>query len=235
MAKQAYKIQVIEHPATTQEQWLVDTIRSLAAKAKVQMPEVGIYESPEVNAFATGPSRSNSLVAVSSGLLREMEPREVEGVLAHEMTHISNGDMVTMSLLQGILNTFVVFLSRIGAFFIDQWLRKDEEDSGPGWGYLISSIIFQIILGILASMIVMAFSRQREFRADAGAAHLSGKEAMIAALRRLQSIMEADPIIDDRSASISAFKINGKPHGFFALMASHPSLEDRIEALEKLA
>ncbi len=233
MAKMSYNIQVIQTPADADQEWLVGTIRHLAAKARVQMPEVGIYESPEANAFATGPSRSNSLVAVSSGLLRAMEKNEIEGVLAHEMTHVSNGDMVTMTLLQGVLNTFVIFLSRIAASLIDQMLRKNDDDSGPGFGFFIASMIFQLILGFLASLIVMAFSRHREFRADAGAAQLTGKASMIGALRRLQQIMESDPIIDDRSTALSAFKINGKPHET-NIMASHPSLEARIEALEKL-
>lgn len=235
IAKKAYNIHVIKSPSNTAEEWLVDTVKQLAKKAKIKMPEVGIYDSPEVNAFATGPSRSNSLVAVSSGLLRTMNKTEAEGVLAHEVAHVANGDMVTMTLLQGVLNTFVVFLSRIAAFALDSFLRKnDEESSGPGLGYYIASFVFEILLGVLASILVMSFSRHREFHADAGAARLWGKEPMLAALRKLQSVMQHDPIIDDRAAAVSAFKISGKPNNFLALFSSHPPLEARIAALEKL-
>lgn len=235
IAKQAYNIHVIKSPSNTAEEWLVDTVKQLAKKAKIKMPEVGIYDSPEVNAFATGPSRSDSLVAVSSGLLRTMNKTEAEGVLAHEVAHVANGDMVTMTLLQGVLNTFVVFLSRIAAFALDAFLRKnDEENTGPGIGYYIASFIFEILLGVLASILVMSFSRHREFHADAGAARLWGKEPMLAALRKLQAVMQHDPIIDDRAAAVSAFKISGKPNGFLALFSSHPPLEERIAALEKL-
>jgi len=235
MAKMAYNIHIIERPGDRNEEWLVGTVRELASKAKIQMPEVGIYESPEVNAFATGPSRSNSLVAVSSGLLNSMEPDEIKAVLAHEVSHVSNGDMVTMTLLQGVLNTFVVFLSTVAAYFIDQALRRDNEESrGPGLGYYIANFVFQIVLGFLASLIVLSFSRHREFHADAGSARLCGKENMINALRRLNQIMHADPIFDDRSAALSSFKISGPENGFGDVFASHPSLEARIAALERL-
>ncbi len=235
MAKMAYSIQIIEKPTTESEIWLLETIQRQAMKSGIPMPEVGIYESPEVNAFATGPSRRNSLVAVSSGLLRSMRKNEVEGVLAHEVSHIANGDMVTMTLLQGILNTFVVFLSRIAAYFIDQALRKnDEESSGPGLGYLIASIVCQIIFGVLASLIVMAYSRHREFRADADAARIWGKEPMLGALKRLQQISTGELILDDRSEAISAFKISGKTGGIMSWFASHPPLEERIAALERI-
>ena len=236
MAKMAYSIEVIETPENETEEWLLDTVRRQAAKVGVAMPEVGIYDSAEVNAFATGPSRSNSLVAVSSGLLRVMTREEAEGVLAHEMTHVSNGDMVTMTLLQGILNTFVVFFSYIIAFAVDRALsnNRDDEERGPGLGFMIGQIIAQIALGFLASLVVLAFSRHREFKADAGSARLEGKESMIAALKRLKQITETDFIYDDRSPALNNFKINGKP-STTSIWADHPSLDDRIEALEKLA
>ena len=234
MAKSVYQIHPIENPSSEAEQWLVATVRELAAKARIAMPEVGIYDSPEVNAFATGPSRSNALVAVSSGLLRTMKRDEVEGVLAHEITHISNGDMVTMALLQGVLNTFVILLSYVIAFFIDRFLSGSrDDDRGPGFGFMIGQFVCQILLGFLASLVVLAYSRAREYRADAGSARLQGKAPMLAALRRLKEIIEGDPIIDDRSPALSAFKISGKPRQI-SLTADHPSLDDRIEALEKL-
>ena len=236
MAKWAYSIHVIEKPASQAEQWLVDKIRELSKKAGVAMPEVGVYESEEVNAFATGPTRNNALVSVSSGLIHNMNLRQIEGVLAHEMSHIANGDMVTMTLLQGVLNTFVVFFSKIIGYAVDQAMRgNDERRSGPGWGYMIGSFVAQIVLGLFASMIVMAFSRHREFRADAMAAQLEGKDAMISALQRLNQLMHGGGVIDDRAQSVSAFKINHPSHGFMALFASHPPLEERIAALERLA
>ena len=233
MAKMAYSIQVIEKPASQAEEWLVSKIAEQSKKAGIKMPEVGVYESDEVNAFATGPSRNNSLVAVSSGLIRRMNLREIEGVLAHEVSHIANGDMVTMTLLQGVLNTFVVFFSRIIGFVVDNFLRRGEnENRGPGIGYFIGYFVCEILLGILATIVVMAYSRRREFAADAMAAKLESKDAMVSALRRLKSITEGGGIIDDRSQALSAFKINGKPSGFAALFSSHPPLEDRIAALE---
>jgi heat shock protein HtpX len=234
MAKSIYGIVPIASPANEEEEWLVDTIRRQAAKARIAMPEVGIYESPEVNAFATGPSRANSLVAVSSGLLSTMTRTEAEGVLAHEITHVSNGDMVTMTLLQGVLNTFVIFFSYVLAFFVDRLLQGNrEDDRGPGLGFFLGRLACQVLLGFLASLVVMAYSRHREFRADAGSAALEGKGPMLAALRRLKQITEGDPIVDDRSPALSAFKINGKP-GATSIFADHPSLDDRIAALEKL-
>jgi heat shock protein HtpX len=234
MAKSAYNIYVIESPANEGEQWLVDTVQTLASKAGIAMPEVGIYDSPEVNAFATGPSRRNALVAVSSGLLRAMSREEASGVLGHEISHVANGDMVTMTLLQGVLNTFVVFLSRVAAFFVDKALSGGRDDRGPGIGYFLSTLFFQVVLGFLASLVVFAFSRWREFHADAGSATLEGsKEPMLAALRRLKVITESDPVIDDRSPALQSFKINGKP-GSASIFADHPSLDDRIAALERL-
>jgi heat shock protein HtpX len=235
IAKWSYGIQVIEQPSGEAQVWLFNKVKELSKKAGVAMPEIGVYESEEVNAFATGPTRNNALVAVSSGLIHNMSPRQIEGVLAHEMSHIANGDMVTMTLLQGVLNTFVVFFSKIIGFAIDQALRRnDDERSGPGWGYAIGSLVAQIVLGIFASMIVMAYSRHREFRADAMAAQLEGKDAMIGALQRLQQIMGGGGVLDDRSAAVSAFKINNHSDGLMALFASHPPLEARIAALENM-
>lgn len=237
MAKFAYSIHIIEQPANQPEQWLVDKVRELSKKAGVAMPEVGVYESEEVNAFATGPTRNRALVAVSSGLIHNMNLRQIEGVLAHEMSHIANGDMVTMTLLQGVLNTFVVFFSKIIGYAIDQAMRgNDERRSGPGWGYFIGSLVAQLVLGLFASMIVMAFSRHREFRADAMAARLEGKDAMISALQRLQQLTHGGGVLDDRAQSVSAFKINHPTEGLWSILnASHPPLEARIAALQALA
>jgi heat shock protein HtpX len=232
MAKTAYNIQIIEKPRNAGEQWLLQTVAAQAKKARIPMPEVGIYDSPEANAFATGPSKKNSLVAVSSGLLQQMTRDEVEGVLAHEVAHIANGDMVTMALVQGVLNTFVVFLSRAAGYFVDKVIFKNER--GPGIGYFISSIVFEILLGILAAMIVMSYSRRREFHADADAARIWGKQPMIDALKRLQQITAGGLVLDERGQAFSAFKINGKQGGLMALFSSHPPLEERIAALERL-
>ena len=233
MAKAAYRIRVIARPQSDVEAWLIGKVRQQAEKAGIGMPEVGIYESPEANAFATGPSRHRALVAVSTGLLQNLRPREVEGVLAHEVSHVANGDMVTLTLLQGTLNTFVIFLSRVLGFALDQFLRRgDDERHGPGMGYFLSSLVCQVLLGILASLIVMAYSRRREFRADAMGAQLEGKEAMIGGLRRLKQITEAGGVIDNRSPALAAFKIN-HPTGVMRLLMSHPPLEERIAALER--
>jgi len=236
MAKQTYGIYIIESPKNSGESWLLETVRSQAHKAGVSMPEVGIYDSPEVNAFATGSSKNNALVAVSTGLMSQMSHRQIEGVRAHEVSHIANGDMVTMALIQGVLNTFVVFISKVAGFLVDQALRRDnEENNGVGMGYFITSIVCEIFLGILASMIVMAFSRRREFAADADAARIWGKESIIDALTQLNTIMDRGGVMDDRAKAISSFKISGaKKGGLLSLFASHPPLEDRIEALKKL-
>jgi heat shock protein HtpX len=234
MAIQSYSIELIRQPRTATEQWLVETVRTQSERAGIPMPEIGIYQSPEANAFATGPSRRNALVAVSSGLLQSMRQREVEGVLAHEVAHIANGDMVTMTLLQGVLNTFVIFFSRIIGMLIDSALRgqrREGESSGfgGGIGFFIGSMVAQIFLGLLASLVVMAYSRRREFAADAMAAKIEGRDAMIGALQRLKSIQENHGVLDDRSAALSAFKISHKSGNWFS---SHPPLEDRIQALQ---
>lgn len=232
MAKTSTGAQVIENPSSPREIWLVNTVRSQAEKAGINMPEVAIYDSPEINAFATGPSRNNSLVAVSTGLLDTMTQDEAEAVLAHEVSHAANGDMVTLALIQGVLNTFVIFLARIIGGFIDSALSSNDEESegaseGGGLGYFIIVFILEMLLGILASFIVMWFSRKREFHADAGGARLAGREKMIAALERLRMQHEESQLPDQ----IAAFGIASKSGGLAALMSSHPPLEERIEAL----
>jgi heat shock protein HtpX len=216
---------------------LVDTVHNLSRAAGLpKLPEVGIYESDEVNAFATGPSRSRALVAVSTGLLRRMGTREVEGVLGHEVAHIANGDMVTMTLIQGVINSFVMFLSRILAFVISQALRsRDDRDSGGGGLQFILVIVFQIVLGILGSMVVAWFSRWREFRADAGGARLAGRENMVGALRALRRLHDPEIAAAEAHAhpAFQSLKINGARGGFMALFASHPPIEERIARLER--
>ncbi|QDQ27728.1 protease HtpX [Chitinimonas arctica] len=228
MAKWSTGAQVIEQPRNADEAWLVETVRQLSTRAGLNMPEVAIYEGAP-NAFATGPSKSNSLVAVSTGLLSSMRRRELEAVLAHEVAHIANGDMVTLTLIQGVVNTFVVFLSRAAGYLVDSFLRKsDEESSGPGIGYYISSIVFEIIFGILASIIVMYFSRQREYRADAGAARLLGNKAPM--IDALQVLGGREP--GELPKNMAASGISGR--GLSSLFSSHPSMESRISALQQL-
>ncbi len=226
-AKRGMGVHVIEKASNQDEQWLVGTVQRQAKQAGIGMPEVGIFESPQPNAFATGINRNNALVAVSTGLLQHMTKDEVEAVLAHEVSHVSNGDMITMGLLQGVVNTFVVFLSRIVGFLVDRIIFKTQRGVGPG--YFITSIIAQIVLSILASTIVMWFSRWREFHADAGAAELAGRQKMIAALKRLQTVN--DP--QDLPGEFSSFGISGGiGGGLKSLFMSHPPLEKRIEALQ---
>ncbi|MCY4016498.1 MAG: protease HtpX [Gammaproteobacteria bacterium] len=226
-AKRAMRVEVIDSPSSQQERWLLQTVERQAQKAGIGMPEVGIFPSNVVNAFATGMRRNNALVAVSSGLLQKMTPDEAEAVLGHEVAHVANGDMVTMGLLQGVLNTFVIFLSRIIGHFVDRVVFRNER--GFGIGYFVVSIIAQIVLSILATIIVMWFSRWREYRADAGGADLAGRQKMIAALKRLQQNQA-----EDLPGELAAFGINGgKPTGLRALFLSHPPLESRIAALQK--
>jgi heat shock protein HtpX len=228
MAKRSMGVHVIEQPGNQTEQWLVETVRRQAEAAGIGMPEVGIFNTPEPNAFATGASRNNALVAVSAGLLQRMTSDEVEAVLAHEISHVKNGDMVTMTLLQGVVNTFVVFLSRVVGHVVDRVVFKTERGYGPA--YFITSIAAQIFLSILASMIVMWFSRRREFRADAGGSQLAGPEKMIAALRRLQ---QASGEQESLPTELAAFGIaGGVGHGLKRLFLSHPPLAERIAALE---
>ena len=227
MAKRAMGVQVIEHPATADEQWLVNAVRALATQARIGMPEVGVFASPQPNAFATGARRDAALVAGSSGLLQNMSRGEVEAVLGHEITHIANGDMVTLTLIQGVVNTFVFFLSRVIGSIVDRSLSRDGEGRG-GIGYFVTVMVMQMVLGILASMIVMWFSRRREFRADAGGASLAGRNNMIAALERLKIVAQGPAL----PAQLAAFGIGGGGgSGLQKLFMSHPPLEDRIAAL----
>lgn len=218
---------VIDQPRNPTEQWLFQTVDRFARKAQIPMPEIAIYEGAP-NAFATGPSKSNSLVAVSTGLLQTMSREEAEAVLAHEVAHVANGDMVTLTLIQGVVNTFVFFLARVVGFFVDQALRKDNNSGGAGIGYFVTVIVMEITLGILASIIVMYFSRQREYKADAGAAWLMGnRQPMISALRRLGGLQAGE-----LPSQMAASGIAGKG-GVMALFSSHPAIEDRIAALEQ--
>ncbi len=229
MAKMATGAQVIEQPRNSTEQWLIETVRHHAKLAGIGMPEVAVYDAPDVNAFATGMSRDSALVAVSTGLLNAMNRDEAEAVLGHEITHVSNGDMVTLALIQGVVNTFVIVLSRVVGYFVDRVLLKNDRDS-VGIGFFVSSMIAQIVLGILASMIVMWFSRQREFRADAGGAKLAGRDKMIAALERLKAMHEPAQLPDQ----MAAFGISGRRDGgFMRLFMSHPPLDERIAALKQ--
>jgi len=230
MAKMSVGAVVIEQPQNPTERWLVETVQRLSQQAGIGMPEVAIYDSPEINAFATGASRNNALVAVSTGLLGQMRADEVEGVLAHEISHVANGDMVTLALVQGVVNTFVIFLSRVVGYVVDRALsgNRDEDSGGVGIGYYVTSIVCEILFGILASIVVMWVSRQREFRADAGGAHLAGRGKMIAALERLRLMHEPSQL----PSQMAAFGIAGGRGGFMQLFASHPPLEERIAALQ---
>ena len=226
LAKRSMGVKIIEQPANKTEQWLVDTVTRQAQQAGIGMPEVGIFDSPEPNAFATGMSRNNALVAVSAGLLQNMDADEVEAVLGHEITHVSNGDMVTMGLIQGVINTFVIFLSRVIGHVVDRVVFKTERGYGPA--YYVTSIVAQIFLSFLASMIVMWFSRRREFRADTGGASLAGRNKMIAALQALQRGNEPH----DLPGEFAAFGISGGlGTGIKKLFMSHPPLDERIAAL----
>ena len=230
MAKRAYGIEPIQQPRNETEYWLVNTVKRQAEQAGIGMPEVGIYDSPEMNAFATGANRNEALVAVSSGLLYSMSRDEAEAVLAHEVSHVANGDMVTLTLIQGVVNTFVIYISRVLAGIVSNFMRSDDEESSASGGiaYFAISMVFELVFGILASMIVMWFSRQREFRADAGSAKLVGKEKMIAALERLARGHESQ-----LDGTMMAFGINGK-RSMTELFMSHPPLEKRIQALRDM-
>jgi heat shock protein HtpX len=225
VAKWSSGVQVIAQPSNADEKWLVDTVKKLSDKAGIGMPEVGIFEG-DPNAFATGAFKNSALVAVSTGLLQNMTHEEIEAVLAHEVAHIANGDMVTMTLIQGVMNTFVVFLSRVVGYAVDSFLRKnDEENTGPGMGYWITTIVLDIVLGFAAAIVVAWFSRHREFRADAGAAQLMGrKQPMMNALARLGGLHTAD-----LPKSVAAMGIAG---GIGQLFSTHPPIEERIAALQ---
>jgi heat shock protein HtpX len=225
VAKWSSGVQVIAQASNADEKWLVDTVKKLSDKAGIGMPEVGIFEG-DPNAFATGAFKNSALVAVSTGLLQNMTHEEIEAVLAHEVAHIANGDMVTMTLIQGVMNTFVVFLSRVVGYAVDSFLRKnDEENTGPGMGYWITTIVLDIVLGFAAAIVVAWFSRHREFRADAGAADLMGrKQPMMNALARLGGLHTAD-----LPKSVAAMGIAG---GIGQLFSTHPPIEERIAALQ---
>lgn len=229
MAKWMMGVRVIDpNRATGWERELYTRVQRFAQAAKIPTPEVGVYDSPELNAFATGPSKSNSLVAVSTGLLENMNSQEVDGVLAHEVSHIANGDMVTLTLIQGSVNAFTMFLSRVIAFAIGRMVREDMEHIVR----IVATIVLDIVFSILGSMVVAYFSRAREFRADAGGARLAGKESMIAALERLRKYIDMPQ--DERGEALASFKISNNKGGFISLFATHPPLEDRIAALKRL-
>ena len=225
-AKRMVGAQVIGNPANSTERWLKDTVRKQAEIAGIGMPEVAIYDSPDVNAFATGWNRNDALVAVSAGLLRNMSHDEAEAVLAHEVSHVANGDMVTLALIQGVVNTFVIFFAKLFGYFVDRVLLKNDGRSGIGMGAFAAEIVAQLVLGILASMIVMWFSRHREFRADAGGANLAGRGKMIAALEKLK-VNHEQVMLPEK---IAAFGISGGKT-FAKLFMTHPPLDERIAAL----
>jgi heat shock protein HtpX len=229
MAKWSTGAQVINASTDPTHRWIVGAVERFAQKAGIAMPEVAIYDG-EPNAFATGAFRNSALVAVSTGLLQSMTRDEAEAVIAHEVSHVANGDMVTLTLIQGVMNTFVVFLSRVIGYFVDKVVLRNERE-GTGIGYMVTTIVLDIVLGVLASVVVAAFSRHREYRADAGAAELMGrKQPMINALARLGGI---DP--GELPQSVQAMGIAGKPSGLMALFSSHPPIEDRIRALQQLS
>ncbi|MCB1762400.1 MAG: protease HtpX [Gammaproteobacteria bacterium] len=224
MARRSMGVHVIDHPGNSTESWLLATVQRQAEQAGIGMPEVGIFDSPAPNAFATGANRNSALVAVSTGLLQRMDRGEVEAVLGHEVSHVANGDMVTLTLIQGVVNTFVIFFSRILGHFVDRVLFKNER--GMGMGYFLGSMVGQIVFSLLANIIVAWFSRQREFRADAGGADLAGRSKMINALRRLQQAHSPEPLPNE----LAAFGISGG--GLKELFSTHPPLEVRIQALQ---
>ncbi len=226
MAKRSTGAQVITQPRNDAEAWLLSTVTRQAQQAGIDTPEVAIYDSPDMNAFATGARRNSALVAVSTGLLRGMSRDEVQAVLAHEISHIANGDMVTLTLVQGVLNTFVIFLSRVVGHVVDRVILKNER--GMGIGYFVSVLVAQVVLGILASIIVMWVSRRREFRADSGSANLNGREPMIRALQRLETSVPGQ-----LPQEMQAFGISGGKSGLMKLFMSHPPIPERIEALRK--
>ncbi len=231
MAKTMMGVQIVDDRGAYGD--LVRKVHLMARQAGIEkMPEVGVYQSPEVNAFATGPSKNNSLVAVSTGLLQQMNSDEVEGVLAHEVAHVANGDMVTMALVQGVVNAFVMFFARIAAFALQNVMSGDRDDDRPaasGLAYHLSVIVFELLFSFLGMFVVAYFSRLREFRADKGGAQFAGKQKMVAALKRLQQKID---LVDDSQDSIKAFKISSKK-GLMSFLSTHPSLEDRIAALER--
>ena len=231
MAKRSTGARVIDEPRNATERWLVDTVARQAQAAGIGMPEVAVYEAPEINAFATGMSRNSALVAVSTGLLNSMSKDEAEAVLGHEISHVANGDMVTLTLIQGVVNTFVIFLSRVVGYVVDRVILKND-GRNTGIGFFVATMVTEVLLGIVASMIVAWFSRRREFRADAGGASLAGREKMVGALQRLKQAYEPATLPE----GLQAFGISGGGHGGLkALFLSHPPLDDRIAALRATA
>jgi heat shock protein HtpX len=227
IAKWSSGVRLINQPSNADEAWILDTVRRLADKANIGMPEVGVFEG-EPNAFATGAFKNSALVAVSTGLLASMRKEEVEAVIGHEIAHIANGDMVTMTLIQGVMNTFVVFLSRVIGYVVDKVILRNNND-GPGVGYYVTTMVLDLVLGFAAAMVVAWFSRHREFRADAGSANLLGeKRSMVNALKRLGGLEPGE-----LPKSVAAMGIASKPSGLMALFSTHPPLEERIAALEK--
>jgi len=225
MAKRSTGAVVIEQPKSAAEAWLLATVERQARAAGIGMPEVAVYDAPEINAFATGMSKNSALVAVSTGLLRALNQDETEAVLGHEIAHVANGDMVTLTLIQGVLNTFVIFLSKIIGYAVDSALKRGDDRSGPGIGYYVTSMVMQIVLGFAASIVVAWFSRRREFAADAGGAHLAGKRKMIAALAKLKAQHEPSSL----PQGMQAMGISG---GVKSLFMTHPPLEERIARLQ---
>ncbi len=231
MAKRLFKIQIINTPRNHAESRLVEVISNLSQQNNIKMPEVGIYSSPDMNAFATGPSKNNSLVAVSTGLLENMTDEEVDGVLGHEMAHIANGDMVTMTLIQGVMNAFVIFAARAAAYGVQMLLRGDDKGGNINrLSYFFTSIVFEILFGMIAMVIIFAFSRYREYSADAGSAKTVGRGKMIAALKKLQSSLPVKTLTAQKS--FATMQINGGK-SFARFFSTHPSLENRIARLEK--
>ena len=226
-ARRMLGLRVLVQPETATEAWLVETVQRQAAQAGIGNPEVAIFESPQANAFATGANRNNALVAVSTGLLKGMQKNEVEAVLGHEISHVANGDMLRLALIQGVVNTFVIFVSRVVGHVVDRVVFRNQRGTGPG--YWITTVIAELVFGLLATMIVMWFSRRREFRADSGGAALAGRAAMISALERLQSFSEPQGLPN----RLAAFGVSGRDSsGFRHLLMSHPPLAERIEALQ---
>lgn len=233
MAKRSTGTQIIEQPRNAQEKWLVDTVAELAEKAGIGMPEVGIFPSNAPNAFATGWNRNNSLVAVSSGMLQRFKPEEVKAVMAHEVGHVANGDMVTLALIQGVVNAFVMFMARIVGYAVDSFLRRGDNSGGVGIGFYITTFVAEIVFGILASVIVAWFSRRREYRADQAGALYGSQAGMISALQRLK--MESQRQSEDLGGQLTAFGIaSDTKQSLMTLFASHPPLDDRIDALRNL-
>jgi heat shock protein HtpX len=230
MAKMSTRTQIIQNPTTPEEKWLVETVQELADKAGIGMPEVGIFPAQQANAFATGWNKNKALVAVSTGLLQRFRPEEARAVMAHEIGHVANGDMVTLALIQGVVNTFVMFFARIVGYAVDSFLRRGENEGGVGIGYYIATFVAEIVFGLLASIIVAWFSRRREYRADEAGATLASTQGMIGALQRLKAEYE---IPDQLPNQLTAFGINGHfKSGLAELMSSHPPLDERIAALQ---